>query len=71
MRWTGTGAAFRFPQVSGRRIEVEFSADMATWRPALGQMTWPGDGTVEWQEEEPTTPPVAPPARFYRLTSRE
>jgi hypothetical protein len=34
-------------------------------------MSYPGDGTVEWVEEDPTMPPMAPVARFYRVVTRE
>ena len=71
LRWTEGGATFRIPLVPGRRLEVETSTDLRAWRPAPGRLTYPGDGTAEWQEEDPTMPPVSPTTRFYRVTSRE
>lgn len=71
MRWTPAGMTFRFPPAPGRTHEVEFSVDLVEWRRAWGRLTYPGDGTCEWQEEDPTLPPVAPAARFYRVLSRE
>ena len=71
VRWTPAGAAFRFPPSPGRTHEVEFSTDLLEWRRVPGRLTYPGDGTCEWQEEDPTLPPMAPAARFYRVLSRE
>lgn len=71
MRWTASGATFRVPVIPGRRHEVETSADLRSWRVAFGRMSYPGDGTVEWVEEDPTMPPMAPVARFYRVVTSD
>ena len=71
MRWTESGASLRLPVIPGRRQDVETSTDLRSWRPAFGRMIYPGDGTSEWVEEDPTMPPVAPSTRFYRVVSRE
>jgi hypothetical protein len=71
MRWAASGASFRVPVIPGRRQEVELSADLRSWRPAFGRLSYPGDGMAEWVEEDPTMPPVSPSPRFYRVVSRE
>ena len=69
-RGTG-GAVFRFPIAPGRRYEVEESADLVSWGPGFGRLTYPEAGIAEWIEEDPRVGPVEPPVRFHRVVSRE
>lgn len=65
------GAVFRFPTAPGRRYEVEESADLVTWGPGFGRLTYPDVGVAEWIEEDPRMGPGEAPVRFHRVVSRE
>jgi len=64
-------AVFRFPVSAGRRYQIEESADLVTWGPGFGRLTYPEIGIAEWIEEDPRVPPVEPPVRFHRVVSTE
>lgn len=68
---TAGGAVFRFPVAPGRRYTVEESADLVTWGPGLGRLTYPEPGVAEWIEEDPRMGPAEPPVRFHRVVSGE
>lgn len=65
------GAVFRFPISAGRRYRIEESADLVTWGPGFGRLTYPEVGIAEWIEEDPRVPPFEPPVRFHRVVSSE